>query len=130
MNKIKHLPKSIPDKSNKFSLKAKGSLSGEEYSGDFECKIPNLRDQALIAKNKAFLNGGMEASLDKATKNLHHMVSYCKYTLISCPDWFAETDFGYDLFDQNIVEEVFNKILESEELWLNSVWGDKEDERK
>lgn len=127
MNKIKHLPKTIPSKDFEFSIDVQGTLSSEKYVGSFKCKIPSLKEQAQIAKYKAFLNGGLAESLDKSIVNLHHMVAYCRFTVTQAPEWFVETDYGYDLFDQNVVEEVYHKILKFEEEWLETVWGKKED---
>lgn len=128
MNKIKHLPKSIPDRAKEFEIKVKGALTGEEYEGEFKCQIPRLREQAMIAKEKAFLNAGFDATLDKAIKSLHHMVAYLKHTIKDAPDWFMQTDYGYDLYDTNVVEEVYHSVLKLEEEWLETVWGKKEDE--
>jgi len=124
MNKLKHLPKSIPDKNHVFSIEnVIGETTRTEYSGDFECVIPNNRTSAKIAKSKALYNGGLDASLDQFTKNLHHMVAYCKHTIREAPEWFIESEYGYDLYDFNILEEVYGKVLKLEEEWLSSVWG-------
>ena len=130
MNKIKNLAKSIPDRNQEFKIKVDGNLTKEEYTGDFECRIPRLREQALIAKEKAFLNAGFDATLDKQIKNLHHMVAYCKHTITHAPDWFVKSDYGYDLYDTNVVEEVYMNILKLEEKWLETVWGPTSDESK
>lgn len=130
MNKLKHLPKSIPEKDTEFQLKSTGALTKEKYSGTFKCKIPNLRVQAQIAKTKAFLNAGFEDSLDSQMKNLHQMVAYLKHTVTDSPDWFRESDYGYDLFDANVVEEIYLKVLRFEEDWLEQVWGKAKDEQE
>jgi len=127
MSKIKDLKKSLPDSEYEFSLEAQGLVTGKSYKGDFKGKIMNNREQAKVAKNKAFLNAGFDATLDVATKNLHHMVSYLKFALVKCPEWCSESDFGYDLFDANIVEAVYTKVIEAEERWYRDIWGDVED---
>lgn len=126
MTKINDLPKSLPSRDHEFTIKLVGNLTKHEYSGDFKCKLPNLKTQSLIAKTKAFYNAGFELSLDPVIKNLHHMVAYCKHTLTDAPDWFKNNDYGYDLYDDNILFEVYNKILEFENSWIESVWGKNE----
>ncbi len=131
MNEIKHLPKSLPKKSPFFEIKeAKGDTTGEVYYGSFECQIPSLRTQSEISKYKAFLNGGLDATLDKQTLNLHHMHAYCKYCVTKAPDWFVETDYGLDLYDQNILEKVYYAVLEKEENWLITIWGEPKDKKE
>lgn len=128
MSNYKHLPKSLPKTNPFFEIKnIVGETTKQEYSGKFVCKIPNLRIQAQIDKYFRFLNGGMDATLDKRTLNLHRMASYCKFTLIEAEDWFRDTDYGLDLYDENVLEEVYNNILEKEEEWLTSIWGDQEE---
>lgn len=130
MSNLRHLPKSLPSENPFFEIDVVGSVSGERYKGRFECQIPNLRIQANIDKYKRFLNGGMDATLDKNTLNLHHMTAYCKFTLVEAEKWFIESDWGYDLFDQNVLEEVYNQILAKEEKWLTGIWGDQVEEEE
>lgn len=127
MNEIKHLPKTLPSRNAEFEIDIVGSLTKSDYKGGFSCKIPNQRAQSLIAKHKAFLNAGFDATLDKQIKNLHHMVSYLKFTIDKAPEWFIESDSGYDLYDTNVVEEIYHKVLKTEEDWLNTVWGSDKD---
>jgi len=71
----------------------------------------------------AFLSGGLGDSLDIATKNIYHMYAYLKYTLVKYPDFWEETQNGMELYDVNIMEAVYNKVLEFEESWISEVWG-------
>lgn len=124
----KHLPKSIPDRDYEFEVNVKGSITGQEYEGKFKSRIPNLRTQAMIAKTYAFYNAGFEATLDAQIKNLHRMAAYLKHTITEAPEWFMHTDYGYDLYDENVVSEIYFKVLKYEEEWLNTVWGKDEPE--
>lgn len=128
MSEIKHLPKTIPNRDHEFTIKVVGDLTKESYEGEFQCKIPNLKTQSLIAKTKAFYNAGFDVTLDVSIKNLHHMVAYCKHTITKAPEWFLASDYGYDLYDENVLTEIYLKIVEHEEKWLESVWGKKDKE--
>lgn len=131
MSNFKHLPKSLPEINPHFEIKnVKGELTGHVYEGRFESKIPSLRIQGQIDKYIKFLNGGMDATLDIQTLNLHRMTAYCKFTLVECDEWFTDSDYGLDLYDVNILETVYAKILEKEEEWLKGIWGDKEEVKK
>jgi hypothetical protein len=124
MSNLKHLPKSIPAKDFEFQFDSTGALTNERYFGDFKCKIPNLKKQSEIAKHKAFLNAGYDATLDQGTKNIHHMVSYLKHTITSAPQWFYDSDGCYDLFDNNVIEDLYGEVLKREEEWIKQVWPD------
>lgn len=127
MSDINALNKALPLMENSFTIDEEGILKKIRYTGDFTCRIPNIKIQALISKHKAMLNGGFELGLDVGTKNLHHMISYLRYTLTEFPKWWKDADLGYDLYDINIVESVYAKVLEFEKSWYESVWGKDEE---
>lgn len=128
MSNIKSLAKKLPDMSHDFDIELEGQITKIPYEGAFQCKIPNVKDQSAIAKHKAYLNGGFDETLDVGTRNLHHMISYLRYTLTSFPDWWKNSDLGYELYDANIVETVYGKVLEFEQDWMEKVWGTPEEE--
>lgn len=110
-----------------FSINSlEGIITRKLFHGDFTCKIPNLKIQALIEKHKAMLNGGLQASLDPLTLHMHHMLAYLRYTLTDFPKWWKEADMGYDLYDGNIVEELYNRVMKFESEWMEAVWGPEE----
>lgn len=123
MNNIESLPKELPDKIFTFQIELEGSTTRTKYNGEFIFQIPNLKTQAKISKHKAMLNGGLEDILDLGTRNLHHMISYLKYTLIQVPEFWEKSDCGYDLFDSNVIEEIYNKVLDFEQKWAEGIWG-------
>lgn len=131
MSDVKDLPKKLPPTESEFFIDVRGETTGQQFKGSFTCKIPNLRDQALISKHRAYLNGDLVAYLDAPTLRLHQMISYLRYTLVTAPTFWKESDQGYELMDQNVIEEIYNKTLEFEEEWMQTIWGkDKIDDLK
>ena len=128
MSNIKDLEKSLPDMSHRFEVDLKGQLTNLGYKGEFVCKIPSAKDQSAIAKHKAYLNGGFEDGLDVGTRNLHHMISYLRYTLKEFPKWWEDNDLGYELYDVNVIETVYGYVLEFEQNWMKKVWGEVAEE--
>jgi hypothetical protein len=84
----------------------------------------NRKERAFASKHEAFLNGEVVDYLDPLTLILHSRLAYLKYSLISFPDFWKESDLGYALFDSNIVEQVYAKVLEFEESWMTEIWGE------
>lgn len=123
MSNIAGMKKSLPSIENSFSISVEGNLTKEQFDGNFICKIPNIKTQAAIAKHKAMLNGGFDDGLDISTRNMHHMISYLRYTLTEMPKWWKDEDYGYNLFDINVVESVYYKVLDFEKAWYEEVWG-------
>ena len=124
MSKFEDLLKDLPDTEHDFVISnLVGNLTKRSYSGSFRCKITNVKTRAAIAKHRAMLNSGLDSGLDVGTTNLHHMISYLRYSLLEMPKWWKDADCGYELYDVNVIEAVYDNVLEFEKKWLESVWG-------
>lgn len=108
-----------------FEVKVKGELTNKEYSGTFKCRILNAKLRAAAAKHKAFLNGENASNLDILTLSLHEQISYLRYALIEYPDFWKTSDLGYDLYDENVIQTVYESALAFEENYLRQAWGDE-----
>ena len=120
----------IPSKQTTVQIDVIGELTKTRYLGSFTVKILNQKERALVQRHKAFLNGDHANQLDIATLNYHHMVAYLRYALVSPPEgempkFWLTSDLGYELYDQNVVIELYNKAIEFEETWYRSIWGDE-----
>lgn len=127
MNKVNSLSKSIPSPECEFIIDQVGEVTKKHYVGEFTCRIPSRKEQCLIDKHRAFLNGDLAAMLDGATLRFHHMISYLRYTLKtdSVPKFWKESDLGYELYDENVVKAIYDKVLEFEVNWLTEIWGEE-----
>lgn len=121
---------SLPDSENSFNIsELKGNFTGKIWSGNFSSKIPNLKLNSQIDKHQALLNGGITPSaLPQETVDFHYMIAYLRYCLIEYPNWWKEADMGFELYDINVVKEVYNKARSFEEQWVKDVWGEEEKE--
>lgn len=121
---MKNLSKSVPDTTHTFNVNLDGEHSRINYMGTFTCKILNRGERALVDKHRALLNGDFSEQLSIETINYHYMVSYLKYALIDVPTFWKNSDYGYALYDENVVRAVYNKAVSFEETWLKEIWGD------
>lgn len=129
MNNTSDLKKSLPEMEHEFSISnLEGSLTKNTYSGNFTCKITNIKTQAQIKKLKAKLDEGL-TGLDFGVQKIHEMISYLRYTIIDSPKWWKDSDYGYELYDSNIVETLYNEVLKFEESWMEEVWGKPAEEK-
>lgn len=127
MSKVNNLPKSMPDTSYEFTISLQGSVTKKLYAGEFTCKIQNLKDQAMIAKHEAALNGDAPMFLPPGILKLNKMIAYLRYTLTEVPKFWRDNDLGYELKDFNIVEAVYDEVLAFEERWIKLVWAPEEE---
>lgn len=136
---MRELDKDLPTTSHEFLLDIQGRLTKRRYLGEFVCKIPTIKDQALIAKHKAMLNGEFPVYLDPGIVKIHDMIAYLRYTLTDYPKFWRESDLGYDLRDDNLIQAVYDEVIDFENNWLKKIWEEepqketdepKEDEEK
>ena len=128
MDNFKDMMKKLPSNTNDFNIMdIEGLVTKHKYSGNFVAKVPNLRIQAQIAKFRGALNGGDDSGLDLGTRNLHHMIAYLKHVLTEFPKWWEESDYGYELYDINVIEVIYDKAIEQENAWVEAAWGKKSD---
>ena len=121
----KPLPKDIPSLEHSFQFESIGKLTKTRFIGDFTCRIPRIKEQCLIDKHEAYLNGPNVYTLKPGTLKMHKMIAYLRFALIGdMPKWWKSSDLGYELQDLNVIEEVYNKVLEYENEWIKEIWGE------
>lgn len=125
MSKINKLSKEVPPTEKDFQVVVEGDTTKKRFVGEFRCRIPRRKEQCMIDKHRAFLNGPMPEQLSPETLKFHHRISYLRYTIVDQPKWWKEADLGYELYDSNVVDEVYNQVLAFEEEWLTAVWGEE-----
>lgn len=128
MSKINSLPDSLPDTNHEFLLDLVGRVTKKRFVGEFRCKIPTIKDQAMIKKHEAMLNGEFPVYLDADIQKIHQMIAYLRFTLVDCPMFWKNSDLGYELRDDNIIRGVYDEVISFENKWLAQVWGEVEEE--
>lgn len=124
MNDIKDLPKDLPPTTNEFQIDVVGTTTNKRFLGEFVCKIPTIKDQVLISRHQAILNGEMAAFLEPGIIKVNKMISWLRFTLIDpYPKFWKDADLGYELRDTNVIEAVYDKVIEFEGKWLEQIWG-------
>lgn len=121
-----NLPKALPPMETEFNLEVVGNMTKNVYNGTFKYHLPNIAKNSQIAVMEARLNGGVADHLDAGTKLLHYMLSYLRYTLDekTLPKWWVESNFGVDLYDANVVTELYQKCFHFEKDWNAKVHGE------
>jgi hypothetical protein len=121
----KKLPKDIPSLEGQFQIEVVGRLTKKRYIGDFTCTVPRIKEQCLIDKHAAYLNGPHMMMLRPGTIKMHQMIAYLRYTLVGdMPKFWKDSDLGYELQDVNVVQAIYDKVLEHENNWVKEIWGD------
>lgn len=121
--------KSLPPMEHTFSIKTKGSDTGQMFEGTFTYKRPNLRSKSDISKEKSRLNADFK-NIEEDTAFLHSILATLKYTIINAPEWWVKSDLGFELYDLNVVLDVYKACQDFETKWRSEVWSEEEKEKK
>lgn len=127
MSNLSKLSKDVPLTEADIQVDVEGDVTKKRFIGEFSCKIPRKKELCLIDKHRAFLNGPMPEQLSPETLRFHHMISYLRYTIDDkhVPKWWRESDLGYELFDENVVKDLYDRVIEFEIKWLKEIWGEE-----
>ena len=122
--------KSLPSMEHSFSLSIKGSNTSQLWEGKFTYKRPNIGMQSEISKTAAKLNEDLK-NLDDDMKFLHRVLATLRHTIIDSPQWWIDSGFGLELYDTNLVFEIYSAAQDFENEWYDKVWKeDKEEDKK
>lgn len=127
-NKINKLQDELPDTYHEFQIDIQGRITKKRFLGEFSCKIPTIKDQAMIGKHETVLNGEFPIYLDSGIRKIHKQIAYLRFTLIDVPLFWKNTDLGYELRDDNVIDAVYEEVLAFENEWLAKIWGTKTEE--
>jgi hypothetical protein len=117
----------LPSMEHTFTIKVKGSETAQVFDGTFRYKRPNIRLRSEIDKTKAILDGGL-LNLDENTQLLHGVLARLKHTIIESPDWWKKSDYGYELFDLNVILEISKECNKFDNEWMDKVWAEPKTE--
>jgi len=112
----------LPTMEYSFHFSIKGTDTGKSYEGDFTYKRPNYAQKVEAAKLSAKLSGDLE-TLDPEIKFINSILGHLKFTLIAFPTWWETSNFGLDIYDDNIIAELFKITDKFETKWHEEVWG-------
>ena len=115
----------LPNMEYKFSIQVIGEESGLNWTGDFVYRRPNLKQRGMIEVMMRRLCGDLR-TLSADVESFNEALAHLRFTLIESPDWWQSADFGGNLFDGNVIIEIYNKCIEFEADWKSKVHGGKQ----
>lgn len=111
----------LPPLEYSFDIEVIGNKTKNRYNGNFTFKKPNLGMKAEIAKTSARLGADVAMSLDVNTQTLHYTMAWLQHTLVNFPKWWEESNFGHELYDENVLTALLKKTMEFERQWGNDL---------
>lgn len=119
----------LPPMVHVFEIDVKGEETGQTFRGELTYKRPTLRDKAAIAILFAKLKKDT-ADLNEDVALLLYMSAHLKTTIIEAPAWFLDSNGGLDLYDANVVTDIYMATMNFENEWRKQVFPEKDDAKK
>lgn len=111
----------LPKNEKSFHISLEGELSGERYEGDFVCLcVPTVSVRNQISREELRESG----DLNNVPMELFlraRWLANCSGRLIQWPTWWDGCRRGQGLIDDNVLKEVYDKCIEAEIEWRQSV---------
>jgi len=105
-----------------FDIQVTGAETREIFIGKFKYRRPSCGARSRIAAMRARLNNDL-TTLDEDTSDFNMAISHLRFTLDDFPQWWADAAFGIDLYDANVVAEIYNRCMAFEEEWKTKVYS-------
>lgn len=103
----------MPSMEHRFNVNIKGDESGVVFVGDFLYKRPTNTEKVLIETMRARMCSDL-LNINQEIFDFNIAASHLKFTLKEFPDWWKDSDFGGNLYDQNVVSELYKKVQDFE----------------
>lgn len=107
----------LPSTEAQIEFECTGETTSKRYSGSFtiKCVLNNFEATEVILRSDRY-NGGSQ-TLPVQTALFNRAIAELEMRVRSSPEWWAKSDSGRLIYDQNVVFELFNKVLEAQQEW-------------
>ena len=114
----------LPSMEYRFEINIQGEESKVNYMGSFLYKRPSIGQKTLIEQMKSRLNGGLPNGINEDIALNNEAMAYLRFTLVEYPDFWKDSQFGFSLMDENVLLEIYNKVVLFEAEWRKKVYGE------
>jgi len=107
----------LPKNDHSFTFSEKGERTRKTYEGQFTVKCLLSMEEIRQAGIKLDLLNGGSRTLPGGVALLNRAFAELSVRIIKAPSWWTDSNEGRELFDTNVVLEVFNKAIDAERVW-------------
>ena len=118
--------KKLPSMEYRFNTQVVGEESGINWVGDFVYMRPTIGARSQINALSVRFNSDL-TSLDPQILDINYALAHLRITLQEHPEWWFDSNFGVDLYDYNVILEIYAKCVEFERNWKSKIHGTTDD---
>lgn len=114
----------LPPNETTFFYSKISEETGKEYKGEFTVKTKlTIKERIEKEKSKLRIIGETNLVNDsyQALESLAIVVSGMQAMVIKGPDWFTQSNYGFDLDDEDILFDLWKKINEAKINWVTNL---------
>ena len=107
----------LPKNEKTFEFDQEGLITGKKYDGKFTVKcILNMFDKREVELEKARLKADTANPTNLLT-SISHILANLRVRIIKAPTWWEQSLGGFDILDEDVVIELYDKVMQQEEEW-------------
>jgi hypothetical protein len=111
----------LPKNQKSFDIDLVGDTTGLEYKGTFTVKCAlSISEKHKMELERTRLSSDY-ANPTNGLSGIAIAMSSLSVRIIEAPAWWKNTNNGSDILDENVIFEIFDKSLEMERLWRESL---------
>jgi hypothetical protein len=104
----------LPSNESSFHLKVVGNRTKNTYEGDFVVKTYLTNSELIdVGLRLDTYNRGSQ-TVNQGVTLLNRAIAELEVRILKAPSWWKDSDHGRNLFDTNILLELFNKVMDAE----------------
>ena len=117
----------LPSNEHTFEISLFGDNTNQKFEGKFTYKRPTIGMQVDIQKTIGRMNGDLSTLPIQSVEdisNYNFILSTLKHCIVEAPKWFTNANNGLDLYDSNVIKEVFEKCMSYDADYKKKVFSD------
>ena len=111
----------LPNKEYTFSIDLTGETTNERFKGEFtSLSVLTIGQRMMVEIEKSRRTNDLRNPTG-ALSMYAEVIATLRVRLIDTPKWWRDGDFGMELLDENVAAAVYDKVLEGETKWRETL---------
>jgi hypothetical protein len=111
----------LPKNEKTFTFEQVGEVTGKKYDGEFTVKcVLTMFDKREVELKKTQLVSDSQ-NPTSLLSSISHIIATLQVRVLKAPTWWEQSADGLDILDENIVIELYDKVVAQESIWKDEL---------